>query len=188
MNNSVNDIINSLENYDKNMEKYDKLSSKFKYSKIIHNSSDLDHDEIIFYDKNQEQIFRSKYEKLGLYTYDTNAWIWAWSVPSFTKNATYLSKKILKYGLEIPSDSANIFLKSELITSRIRITDPAQIDIHVAVASYISKIPFIYKYKYANNMIDIYDKIKLIPQTTDNNVVNNIVYLFLLDDEKNINK
>ena len=41
--------------------------------------------------------------------------------------------------ININNDPANILLKNELLTSRFRITDMTQIDIHCALASYLSK-------------------------------------------------
>ena len=39
-------------------------------------------------------------------------------------------------------------MKTELITSRFIVTSPIQIDMHVAVASYLSKQEIVFKYIY----------------------------------------
>ncbi len=179
MSQSINIITNSLEYYDKNKEKFDKTISKIKYYKLIRIESDLEHSKIVFFDKNKEKLFETRYEIIGLYNNTSHPWVWAWSVPIFEKNSTYISKKILKYGLDIPSSSENKFLKSELITSRFRISDPVQLDIHVSVASYISKNPMIYNFIY-DPKLEYQDFIEAKKDVTeDENYV--IMYLFLLD-------
>ena len=120
MNRSISIVTNSLDYYDKNKEKYDKLLSKIKFYKVLKISSDLDHSKILFYDKNKKYMFETRYEIIGLFNKITNTWVWAWSIPYFNKNSTFISKKILNYGLDIPSDQENKFLKSELITSRFK--------------------------------------------------------------------
>jgi hypothetical protein len=184
MSQSINMITNALEYYDKNMEKYEKIISKFKYYKIIKEQSDLEHNKIIFYDKDKQKIFETAYEILGLYTNVSKTWVWAWTVPQFYKNSTILSKKILNYGLDIPPDTNNKFLKSELVTSRFRISNPIQLDIHVSVASYISKIPFIYNYFYDPTEYDSRDLNKIISKSSVEDVTKGkyaSMYLFLLD-------
>ena len=57
------------------------------------------------------------------------------------KNQINLIKKVLNYGINLDNDS--IFLKSELITSRFKIVNSLQLDMHLAIASYISKEPFV---------------------------------------------
>lgn len=209
MNRSIDIVTNALEYYDKNNESYTNILSKIKYYKLILSDSDIEHNKIIFYDKNKQKLFESMYEMLGTYDNSTLTWIWAWSIPSFKKNITYISKKILNYGLDIPSSSENTFLKSELITSRFRISSMIQIDLHVSIASYISKKPLIYKLvrkKSSPNEDDIIKVVTLddIDDTNDTNDINDtndntndkikydkndykIFYLFLLDHDK-INK
>jgi hypothetical protein len=64
-------------------------------------------------------------------------------VPYLSKNSTYTSRKILNYGLDLGPNQE--YLKSELITSRFRITNPIQLDIHTAISSYLSQIPTIFQ-------------------------------------------
>jgi len=183
MSQSINIVTNSLEHYDKNIEKYDKLISKIKYYELIQNDSDLEHSKIKFYDRNKKLLFETRYEIIGLYSNVSSTWIWAWSVPFFKKNSTFISKNILKYGLDIPSSPENKFLKSELITSRFRISDKVQLDLHVSIASYISKKPMVYKLIYKPERIGEEGTFEVFDEPTDdNNYV--IMYLFLLDYEK----
>jgi hypothetical protein len=186
MNQSINIVTNSLEYYDKNREKYDKITSAVKYYKLKKNTSDLDHNRIFFYDKDKKKIFETRYEIIGLYDNATQTWVWAWSVPSFEKNSTFISKKILNYGLDIPSKPENRFLKSELITSRFRISDKVQLDIHVSVASYISKNPMVFRMKRDPSQYDQdveQDLFEIKKELKDDNEYV-MFYLFLLDHEK----
>jgi hypothetical protein len=148
MDNTNELIINSLKYYDINTEKYSKLFNKAKYySRISANQKgDLDHHQIILYDENKKEILKSRYEILGIYYFNLKLWVWGWSMPTLRKNEIILSKKILNYGIDLDLDST--FLKSELVISRFRISDEIQLDIHVAIASYISKNPMIFKVIY----------------------------------------
>lgn len=176
---SIDIITNALEYYDKNTEKYENVISRIKYYKLIKNNSDLEHNKINFYDKNKELIFQSRYEVLGLYDPGSKTWIWAWSVPRFFKNQTYLSRKILNYGLDIIPEKDINFLKSELISSRFKISNDIQLDLHVSIASYISKSPLIYKLRYKHLAL----KEDLITVREDDDESQEFLtnYLYLLD-------
>jgi hypothetical protein len=148
---NLNDIAfikNSLEYYDNNQEKNKNKFSKVNYISIEINNKDLEHDKIIFYDSNFKELFRSRMEKIGLYDKISSIWTWAWAIPYLKKNETTLIRKILMYGTEL--DPSLLFLKTELITSRLRVLNRAQLDLHCAVASYLSKKPLIYNYTIYN--------------------------------------
>jgi len=178
---NISFVTNSLEYFDKNNEVYKNMSRYIRYTKIIGSELDNVQPVIVFYDKNKDEIFRSRYEVLGIYTPITSTWAWAWSIPYLRKNNTSISRKILNYGTTL--DPEALFLKTELITSRFRIADPIQIDIHVSVASYLTKTPLIYQwYTYEAPIIDEHD---IREETHENIVITN--YLFLLD-HKNIDE
>lgn len=148
---NLNDIAfikNSLEYYDNHQEKNKNKFSKVNYISIEINSKDLQHDVIIFYDSDFKELFRSRVEKIGLYDKISSIWTWAWAIPYLKKNETTLIRKILMYGSEL--DPSLLFLKTELITSRLRVLNRAQLDLHCAVASYLSKKPLIYNYTIYN--------------------------------------
>ena len=158
MSDSTDLIINSLRYFDKNKDKYFKFISKVKFVVFIYDENDMNHNVIIFYDKKNNELFRSKFEIMGIYYSFSNTWAWAWSAPLFKKNLTYISKKILQYGLDI-DDKKKQFLKTELITSRFRIVNYVQLDIHIAVSSYIAKSPMIFDwYFYPDGEKDIYSE------------------------------
>ena len=149
----------ALEYYDKTRESYKDLFNKVKDYKLNISAYDMERNKIIFLDEDGKELLTSEYEVAGIYSNLYKIWVWAWSVPSFKKNLQYISRKILNYGLELDT---SYFLKTELITSRFRITDPIQLDIHVAIAAYLSKkVAYNYKYypdkaKEPNNYITYY--------------------------------
>lgn len=150
---SVNIIKDALEFYDNNNEKYENIKKKIKYIRIIP-SQEL-HEDIIgtklsFYDKNKNELFASRIEFLGNYYNKINVWVWGWSIPILDKSLSTIIRKVFLYGTDIditPYNFDNILLKNELITSRFRIIDEVQLEIHCAIASYLSKKPFIFIWK-----------------------------------------
>lgn len=181
-------VMNALEYYDKNSERNDKYLKNVKFLRFIdvsdQNKGDIEKAQIIMFNDEKIEIFRSRYELIGQFNRTTNTWIWAWALPKVTKNKNYISRKILNYGLDIDADNPNsTFLKAELITGRFRITDDVQLDLHVAIASYISKMPNVYMFIKDKTKISI----PLVEQgdmDTSNDYI--IFYLFLLDDPSSI--
>jgi len=167
-------ITNSLEFFDKNNEIYKDLYKHVKYIKVKPSENDIDPYIIMFYDQDKNIIFQSRYEVLGLYVMETGTWEWAWTIPRLNKNQTTISRRIWMYGSTL--DITDSFLKTELITSRFRITNPIQIEIHISIASYLSKIPLIYRYySYENPKFE--EGLRI--ETNDKYI--SVYYLFLLD-------
>ncbi len=186
MNRTRDLITNSLEYYDKNHEKYHDISTKIKYYSLKYSESDLEHNQIIFYNKDKTELFRSRYEVIGIYNNYSNTWTWGWSIPFLEKNSVYTSRKILNYGLDIIPSTDTQFLKTELITSRFRVSHPTQLDLHVSIASYLSKIPLVVKIPAHPTMATEYqigDIIKI-----DKSVYQypnyQLYYYFILDTDK----
>jgi hypothetical protein len=178
----------ALDYFDTNQDKIIDLINKTYYINVNITQNNFEHNTINLYDINENIIETAKYEFIGIYDTRTTLWTWAWAVPSFTKKTTIILRKILNYGVEL--ESKNDFLKTELITSRFRITNKIQIDIFSAIVSYLSKKPRIFKFKLFTDY-NIVDKkinnesIKLIdiknphPNTKDLSYVE--YYIFLLD-------
>lgn len=169
MSNLIKELVTrSLNFLDTNKEKYANLYSMIEYYKIDISNSDIEHNNIIFYDLNKNEIYRSRYEILGSYNSLTKTWIWSWSNPANSKKVTNIARSILNYGLNIDIDARNRILKSELITSRFKVSNFNQLDIHISIGAYLSKNPIIYnlvmRYDNKDNptvditkKIDIYD-------------------------------
>jgi hypothetical protein len=179
-------VNNAFEYYDKNNEKNMDKFINVVYISLDRKQNDLEHSILSFYDKNLKLLFSYKFERIGMYDKKSNIWSWAWTIPYFNKNETNIIRKILYYGVELNSNS--IFLKTELVTSRFRITNNAQLDLHCAIASYLAKKPLIFKYKFFSNPEIIEDKYVniLYPKYTydkDQKETYEIVnYVYLLDE------
>lgn len=181
MNRPITLVSDALEYYDANFEKYNDKLQQIRYVKFSDATADMDRNLIYLYDENKKLLAQSRYEIIGLYSGVTDTWTWAWSIASFRKNTTYISRKILNYGTELDPDQK--FLKTELVTSRFRIADNIQLDIHAAIAAYLSKQPIVYKYHTyiseamkvsSDGLIDILPEVEQAKSYTT-------YYMFLLD-------
>jgi hypothetical protein len=150
---NLNIISNSLEYYDKNLEQNKDFYNSINYINIIkaEGNNYNDYNYIDFYDKNKNLIKKSKYEILGVYNSSNNIWTWGWSIAKLNKNNVVTSKKIFNYGFDLDSD--NIYLKNELVTSRFKISNPIQLEIHVSIGAYLSKKSMVFSYKIYNDLI-----------------------------------
>lgn len=171
-------VTTALEYYDENNQNYINTFNDAIYIKYVEAKTDMDHNMIVFYDKNKKELTRSRYEVIGRYNTSSNIWIWAWAIPYYKKNNTNIIRKIWNYGAVL--DPSIKYLKTELVTSRFRIADSIQLDIHASIASYLSKNPLVYKYiEYDIPTVDDegYIQIKNMVQTENYT----IYYMFLLD-------
>ena len=96
---------------------------------------------------------RYYFEQLAIYDVETRTWVWSWCIPIILRNLTIESKYLLDYGLSLnPTKDTEDFyyLKVLLTNSRIHIKDELQLDIILAICSYILKgrIQFIYGENY----------------------------------------
>ena len=141
MNDFTQIVKDALEYYDNNtMRYYDKIKT-FKYYTIL-----KDDGKIIFFDNGKNKIYESKYDVIGRFIPTQNIWVWGWSSGELNKDLILTSRKVLNYALDL--DRQNILLKTALITSRYQISSPIQIDIHIALTSFLSKQPFVYRLDY----------------------------------------
>lgn len=143
---NINLVTTALEQYDVNSMKYKKLFKDVKYIAYIDSLSELSHNSIVFYNKDGNFLFRSRYEVIGVYEPTISTWTWAWAIPTLKQNSINIVKKLWMYGVDLNNDSNGQYLKLELITSKFHITDYTQLEIHLAIASYLSKIPLIFEY------------------------------------------
>jgi hypothetical protein len=138
----IDDIKSSLEYYDSYQPKINELVNKIHYIRFINNKNITD--EIIFFDKNKKEIFKSSYEILAAYIPHYHAWKWSWSLPSTEKKKSFISRKILEYAFDL-DNKKDYLLKSTLINSKIKIINDLQLDIYKAISASLSKKPFILK-------------------------------------------
>jgi hypothetical protein len=161
-------VKDALEYYDDNTIKhYDKIKA-FKYYQLV-----LDEGKIIFYDDLQQKIDDFYYDVIGKFIPKQNVWIWGWSDGNLDKQNTMTSRKVLNYALDL--SRKEILLKTALITSRIQVTSQYQVDIHVALASFLSKRDFIYK-------LDTYGSFESMNKIKQNQEPEHVYYLGFLQD------
>lgn len=134
-------VKNALEYYDKNREKYDSFIKKIDRYGTFSVADENLHNEIEFYDKDNKIIHTSPYEMIGIYLHNSSTWTWAWSVPKFKSIQTFIIGKIFNYGRGLSVNE--LFLRTALLLSKYQISSKAQIDIHLAIASYLAKKPFV---------------------------------------------
>jgi len=143
-------IIKSLDNYDKTNLKYRKyINSEFKYNQVT--------DTFGTFHLKDNDFAKASFQIIGYYDVMYNTWIWAWLTP-IKGDLTELSKDLLNYGLklDVKSISANqLYIKGLLLNSRYRIDERINLDINMAIFSYIlnEKILFIYLKKKDNKII-----------------------------------
>jgi hypothetical protein len=87
----IDDIKSSLEYYDSHQPKIIELVNKIHYIRFINNKNITD--EIIFFDKNKKEIFKSSYEILAAYIPQYHAWKWSWSYLHLRKKRVLFQEK-----------------------------------------------------------------------------------------------
>jgi hypothetical protein len=176
---SSSNIRSALEYYDNHQLEIIELLKKIEFIKIIHNSPSTN--QIIFYDSDKKVLLESNYETLGFYFQTSNIWRWAWSMPTLSKNDSSISRKILNYAFDLEPTKEYI-LRSELINSKILIKSDLQLDIHIALSSYLIKKPFIFKLPLGfneNSDDDLISYKKIFSHEFYNKFI--ISYLYILD-------
>lgn len=129
-------IKKSLEYYD---SQNDKNKKYIENTKIIFSGED---NKISLIDQDENILLDCNYEILGLFDNQTNVWLWSWLLPFLNSNDTIISRKLLDYALKLEPQSNSYdhyYIKSQLLNSRITIEDSIELDIHLALSSYLTK-------------------------------------------------
>src|SRR3989344_702361 len=143
----MNSLLNNiLDNFDSNTEKYKSITNQIKSYKFVSVDSHTDKNKILFYNENNELIYTSRYEIIGIYNSSNKIFKWSWAIYMFKKKSTSIMRNIWNYCTSLDKDeyTDSIDVKNEFIESSLQLQYQYQLDIHLAYASYISKIPFIY--------------------------------------------
>lgn len=169
MSNNISDIISkALEYQDKSYIKYKSLFDRVARVQHVEAKSDMDRSVITLYDANNEKLLESRYELVGIFSSYYDVWCWGWSLPTVNKNMSYKIREILNYGLNL-DEKSNLFIKYELLSSRLKIRDKIQLDIYPSLAAYLAKCPIIYEQR---ENVKIFDSDEYVSY-----------FLFLLDLE-----
>jgi|UniRef100_A0A6C0GZY8 hypothetical protein len=147
----MEEIKKSLIYYDKSRYEFDLLYPKIKSIKFIDDKSDLKESIIII---NNDEY---NYNIIGKFDISTNFWEWGWSFERI-KNKIYRIRSFLNYGLDI-FDSENDIIKNILINARIKIDNPLNLDILLALTLRFlitEKFSYIFKIKESDNIYKYY--------------------------------
>jgi hypothetical protein len=138
-------IAKALEGYDNSSNVIKYLADRQKTSiKLEREKKQNQRALFVFRDnKTNEIVLSTEMELLGIY-YD-NIWCWAWTIPTFENLDILLAKELLMYALKMGPEYA--IIKSMMINSRGTVDDPIQVDINIALATYILKYTYIYPVK-----------------------------------------
>lgn len=167
--NKNNLIESALDYYDNVVSDFDEIikDKNIVSYDLVDKKKDVERNVMYLYNEKGEMVYESKWETLGFYINKYKLWTWAWANPIYNKNNTFLSRKILEYGFNL-DPNVDYFLKTELVTPRFIINNDIQLDIHLALASYLLKKK-IFPYKVVINT----------DETTEENYM--IHYLILLE-------
>lgn len=143
----------SLDYYDNEQPRIQKIINDIDYIRIIKGNNI--NDTYVFYNDNDNEIFRSRIEHLAIFIPQNNTWKWSWAIPFANYKNTLISRKILEYAFTLGFENeSELFLKSTLVNSQITISNQYQLDIYLALSAMLSKKPFIlryYVYPFDNN-------------------------------------
>jgi len=180
MSSTIND---ALEYYDRNGELYERIKKRITYIETYNPPNITTYKpHFNFYDNDKKLLFSSRVEIIGIVYNDHRMWVWGWAIPNLEYEVISTIRNVLIYGTTLDGSSNDIgLIKTELITSRYGLTDLIQIEIHCAIASYLAKIPFIFRIDNFN--LDSGKIEKLAPY---DDISGTSVYLYILDPPKDI--
>jgi len=146
-------------------------NQNWNFNTLINNQDikfDLENGTITFFFNDNNKIYN--YEFLGYYDNQNGVWIWGWVLGDFNYKYTSQCRYLLDYGLKLEPKSATFeqsMIKGILVNSRIKIEEDNQLEVNLALYSYLIKdrIKFIYgNKKYldntSNNYVTFYYLIK----------------------------
>lgn len=180
-NSYYNTIKTAMEEHDIYEYKILNFFKKIEYFKI-HNDRNLT-PRIKLFDSNKNLLLESSFENVGIFKQKNNIWQWAWSMNSINNNQNFISRNILTYSFklktEIPSE---YLLKAILLESKHIIRNKLQLEILLAISSYLSKFHFILKLPILPNVDFEEEYINYKQLFVDKNFNEcDILYLFIID-------
>ncbi len=140
----------ALEHYDKQL---------FEYNEHINsNNIELSDSGITIKLKNNK-TFYGNCQLLGIFDLRTHIWLWGWTLPFIRDEVLIDCKNLLDYGLKLSPDNQkdeHLFIKTLLLNSRIYVEEEIQLEINLAIYSYLLKdrCSFILPYKIYKNEDD----------------------------------
>lgn len=185
-NSYFNTIKAAIEEHDIYEYKIINFIKKIKYLKFNNNPNLTPR--IKFFDSDKNLLLDSGFENIGIYKQKNNIWQWGWSMNAINNNQNSISRNILTYSFKLKSDIPSEFLlKSILLDSKHIIKNKLQLEILLALSSYLSKFHFIFKLPFLpNTLLGVEDYINYNSLFTDKNYNDcEILYLFIIDYDFN---
>ena len=127
------------------IEYFDLKETEFKsinYDILYENKSDLNYNNIII-NSIQNKNKKFNYEILCKIDKNNKMIIWSWALPNIEKNKTFVSRNLLKYGLDL-NDESLIELKNILINSKIRYQNINSMNILFYIFLFLTKKEWIF--------------------------------------------
>jgi hypothetical protein len=127
------------------IEYFDLKETEFKsinYDILYENKSDLNYNNIII-NSIQNKNKKFNYEILCKIDKNNKMIIWSWALPNIEKNKTFVSRNLLKYGLDL-NDESLIELKNILINSKIRYQNVNSMNILFYIFLFLTKKEWIF--------------------------------------------
>ena len=182
-NSYFNTIKTAIEEHDIHEYKIINFLKKIEYLKFDNKYGNLT-PRISFFDSNKKLLLDSGFENIGVFKQKNSIWQWGWSMNSINNNQNFISRNILSYSFKLKSDiPSEFFLKSMLLDSKHKIKNKLQLEILLALSSYLSKFHFIFKLPILPNTIMPLNQLTNYKSLfTDKNFNQcEIVYLFIID-------
>jgi hypothetical protein len=141
-------IITALEDYDNHRSTINYLKTNASIRLDVTNRHSNNRRSVITFKDNftGETIIETEYEFLGIYLDSYHIWNWAWSTTQIQKSEMNISIELLQYGLNLLDKHP--FIRYLLTNSRYFIKDKSQLDIIIAICSYVTKNSYIYNFEY----------------------------------------
>lgn len=136
----------------KALEHYDNQNFKYKHLILLNNIKYNSTRSTINFIDNNDNEHDYDFETLGYFDNITNIWIWSWIIHDLKSEQTKIARNLLNYGLKLePGQNLeeHSMMKLLLVNSRIKLEEQLQLDVNIAIFSYIMKdsIKFIYPRK-----------------------------------------
>lgn len=115
-------------------------TKQYNYN-IDNNKINIENDYIYLYTSNNNLVYSGEYEILGYLDEINKIWYWSWLISSIKLEHTKLTQDLLLYALKLDQSDKEIhnFIKSLLINSKINLYESIEIDIIIAIVSFILK-------------------------------------------------
>lgn len=135
-----NTVYDAINYYDENRIKY-----QMAYKKLYNGQIDSKDDKLLIKYKKNGLEHDVQIEIIACFDYYSGIWLWSWADHPYSRYAGFkkpndYAKKLLQYGLTIPGEN---LMREHFINSRIYLNTNIQLEVQLALVSYILKKPIV---------------------------------------------